>query len=166
MIIRLKNIRIYSRLKLCHETNVYFTQPYLTPTVREKYFMRLNLRFVAISLILFNIIGCGSRQVRHVGCYVADVSLQGIYHGQCDKTNVAEGMGKAVGEDTYDGQFKRGLPNGQGVYIWRNGDRYIGLFQQGQANGQGVMLFAAKNCRVEGMWHDNRLVRSTLDTCR
>jgi hypothetical protein len=129
--------------------------------------MQQWLMFLCICLIILNIEGCaGIHQIQHVGCYIADINLQGIYHGQCSADNVAEGQGKAVGEDTYDGQFKRGLPSGQGVYIWRNGDRYIGLFQKGMANGRGVMLFIAKNCRVEGMWHDNRLVREMLNTCR
>lgn len=128
--------------------------------------MQRSLTLLFILLILLNMMGCmGARQMRHVGCYVADVNLQGIYHGQCNADNIAEGQGKAIGEDTYDGQFKAGLPSGQGIYIWRNGDRYIGLFQRGMANGRGVMLLMEKNCRVEGMWNNNQLKNKILSTC-
>jgi len=129
--------------------------------------MRQSLTFLFILLIILPIAGCmGSRQVRHLGCYVADGNLQGIYYGQCNADKVAEGQGKAVGEDTYDGQFQQGLPSGQGIYIWRNGDRYIGLLQRGMANGRGVMLFMEKNCRIDGIWRDNQLKSKILNTCR
>ena len=54
---------------------------------------------------------------------VKEINVQ--YHGKCKK-GLAQGKGKAEGTDTYSGHFKAGYPNGQGTYIWSNGDNYTG----------------------------------------
>ncbi|MGE5106277.1 MAG: hypothetical protein ACM3H8_01940, partial [Sphingobacteriales bacterium] len=42
-------------------------------------------------------------------CQVDLPALQGKYEGDC-KNNKANGKGTAIGEDTYTGFFKNGLP--------------------------------------------------------
>jgi hypothetical protein len=83
----------------------------------------------------------GEPQIPHNGCYVADPRLRGKYNGKC-RGGKAYGRGKAVGIDTYDGEFIDGVLNGQGTYVWRNGDRYIGQFREGKPYGRGVMKYA------------------------
>ncbi|OQY56055.1 MAG: hypothetical protein DRR08_30395 [Candidatus Parabeggiatoa sp. nov. 2] len=83
----------------------------------------------------------GESQIPHNGCYVADRRLRGKYSGKC-RGGKAYGRGKAVGIDTYDGEFIDGVLNGQGTYVWRNGDRYIGQFREGKRYGRGVMKYA------------------------
>jgi len=82
----------------------------------------------------------GVAQVPHVGCYVADVRLQGSYSGEC-RNGKAYGRGKAVGIDTYEGGFIDGTLDGQGTYVWANGDRYLGRFKKGEPYGRGTMMY-------------------------
>ena len=36
------------------------------------------------------------------------------------------------------GDFKEGLPNGQGTYTYPDGEKYVGDFKEGLPNGQGT----------------------------
>jgi hypothetical protein len=80
-------------------------------------------------------------KIKHVGCDVVDLRLRGSYKGEC-RNGKAYGKGKAVGIDTYQGEFINGMPDGQGTYIWQNKDRYIGKFKEGKASGRGVMRYS------------------------
>jgi MORN repeat len=87
-------------------------------------------------------------------CAVETASLKGIYTGDCKKGK-ANGKGKAVGTDTYEGDFKAGLPEGNGTYVWKNGNRFTGEFVSGLKDGKGIMLYKkqdAKDSIVEGYW--------------
>lgn len=98
----------------------------------------------------------GVPQIPHVGCDIADSRLRGTYHGEC-RNSKAYGWGKAIGIDTYEGEFINGVAHGQGTYVWFNGDRYIGQFKDGLAYGRGVMKYI--DGREEaGLWENNKLV--------
>jgi hypothetical protein len=98
----------------------------------------------------------GIPQIPHSGCYVADPRLRGRYQGTCLNAK-AHGRGKATGIDIYEGEFSNGLTDGQGTYVWSNGDRYIGQFKAGQANGRGVMKYGDGK-EEAGLWQNNKLV--------
>ncbi len=51
----------------------------------------------------------------------------------------------------YKGEWKGGKPNGQGTYIFANGDRYEGRYKDGKKHGQGIYIYPNGN-RVEGEW--------------
>ena len=42
----------------------------------------------------------------------------------------------------YDGEFSEGLKQGEGIYIWENGDRYQGRFASDRPDGRGKYQFA------------------------
>ncbi len=90
---------------------------------------------------------------RAQNCEVAMDSLKGKYEGQC-KNGKAEGIGKAQGTDTYEGEFKAGLPGGNGKYTWKNGNWYDGHWYKGKREGEGKMLYrlAAGDSIVSGFW--------------
>ena len=81
-------------------------------------------------------------------------SLKGTYSGECKKGK-ANGKGKAVGTDTYEGQFKAGYPEGEGTYVWSSGNRFTGRLAAGFKDGYGTMLYKRTNAAdsvVEGYW--------------
>jgi hypothetical protein len=82
----------------------------------------------------------GEPQIPHQGCYVADYRLRGNYQGACNNGK-AFGRGKSEGIDTYEGEFVNGMLEGQGTYVWANGDRYIGKFKGGLPHGRGMMKY-------------------------
>ena len=61
-------------------------------------------------------------------CIVRIDSLKGKYSGGC-KQGRAEGFGTAIGTDTYSGNFKKGLPDGEGKY---NGKMEHGTMETGK----------------------------------
>ena len=71
-------------------------------------------------------------------CFVAPDSLKGSYEGECINGK-ANGNGKAIGIDTYEGDFKNGLPEGKGKYTWKNGDYYYGGWKKGLKDGKGEL---------------------------
>jgi len=87
-------------------------------------------------------------------CDVDKESLKGAYTGDCKK-NKAHGKGKAIGADTYEGEFKNGFPDGQGIYTWNNKNVFEGKYIKGLREGKGIMTFkraGAPDSIVEGYW--------------
>ncbi|MBI2731265.1 MAG: hypothetical protein HYX40_11020 [Sphingobacteriales bacterium] len=87
-------------------------------------------------------------------CQVDLPALQGTYTGDC-KNEKANGKGKAIGEDMYEGNFKNGLPEGKGKYSWKNGSWFEGNFKEGLMDGTGTMHFITptnKDSIIEGVW--------------
>jgi hypothetical protein len=87
-------------------------------------------------------------------CQVDRESLKGTYTGDCKKDK-AHGKGKAVGADTYEGEFKNGIPDGTGTYTWSNKNVFVGKYVKGLREGKGTMTFKQANGKdsvVEGYW--------------
>ena len=87
-------------------------------------------------------------------CAVDKETLKGNYTGDCKKGK-AHGKGKAVGIDTYEGEFKNGFPDGQGIYTWSNRNMFTGRYVKGLKEGKGVLTFRNEGARdsvVEGYW--------------
>ena len=93
-------------------------------------------------------------------CTVKKESLKGTYTGDCKKGK-ANGKGKAVGTDTYEGEFKSGLPSGEGTYTWKNGNVYTGHFSKGMMDGEGSFVIKKPNgsdSTVHGFWKNDNYV--------
>ncbi len=113
-----------------------------------KYPLVLCSSFAWITMILFN------SSLFSQECSVEKESLKGTYTGDC-KNGKANGKGRSVGTDIYEGDFKSGLPDGQGTYTWSNGNHYTGKFTKGWREGKGLMAFKRANATdsiVDGYW--------------
>ena len=87
-------------------------------------------------------------------CEVSQESIKGTYTGDCKK-NKAHGKGKAVGADTYEGDFKNGVPDGTGIYTWSNKSTFEGKYVKGLREGKGVMTMkkdGGQDSVYEGYW--------------
>lgn len=89
-------------------------------------------------------------------CKVLVEDLQGEYRGECKK-GLAHGEGSAQGKHIYEGQFKKGYPDGEGKYIWSGDDYYVGNFRKGKRNGYGkhYMMVDGKSSFIEGYWSND-----------
>lgn len=92
-------------------------------------------------------------------CKVNDSDISGDYSGGC-VNGFANGKGKAIGRDTYIGNFKQGNKHGNGIYIWGisawNGDKYEGEFKDDQFSGKAIKTYA-NGIRYEGDYKDNKM---------
>lgn len=98
----------------------------------------------------------------------------GKYTGD-EKKELANGIGKSEGIDTYEGEFKKGLPHGDGVYIfgedeviggtdYEKGDKYEGSFSKGVFEGKGKLIFNDTNKEaLEGYWSNGKYLGKTKD---
>ena len=79
--------------------------------------------------------------------------LKGEYIGKICK-GLANGSGFAKGIDTYEGKFKKGLPHGDGKYIWADGSIYVGGWYKGKQSGEGTYICKTKNADtvLVGIW--------------
>jgi hypothetical protein len=59
----------------------------------------------------------------------------------------------------YDGQWKGGEIDGQGVATYANGDVYSGFFKRGKRQGEGKMVYAKDGSVQQGKWVDGRFVK-------
>lgn len=58
----------------------------------------------------------------------------------------------------YEGGFKRGKREGEGVMIWKDGREYKGEWENGYQEGVGVFKFSTGKVR-EGIWMKGRVFR-------
>lgn len=95
-------------------------------------------------------------------CKVLLDKISGTYTGDC-KDGLANGKGKAIGEDTYIGSFKNGLPDGKGKYIYQNGDVFQGIWENGKKNGRGKFKYSldGQKQKLTGYWKDDEYVGKT-----
>lgn len=88
--------------------------------------------------------------------------IAGMYTGDC-KDGLANGKGTATGEDSYTGSFLNGLPEGKGVYKYKNGSIFSGNWKNGLKNGKGEFknLVGGKATFVKGYWKDGEYAGPT-----
>jgi hypothetical protein len=89
---------------------------------------------------LICLIGVISTPINAQNCKVLLPSIAGVYEGGCEKDK-ANGNGKSVGTDRYEGNFKNGYPDGLGRYTWNNGNFFVGNFKSGKRQGEGTMHY-------------------------
>jgi hypothetical protein len=90
-------------------------------------------------------------------CKVRLQTLGAAYRGAC-KNGLADGQGEAVGLHRYKGSFKRGVPNGYGVYYYDDSTYYAGYFLEGLKEGKGETHYTRKgktDSTISGYWSGN-----------
>lgn len=93
-------------------------------------------------------------------CEVKLKDIQGVYTGDC-KDDKANGKGKSVGTDEYEGEFKDGYPEGKGMYTWKDGHYFVGFFKKGNKDGKGDMYYESSkgdDSVVTGFWKKDKYV--------
>jgi hypothetical protein len=85
--------------------------------------------------------------------------IAGKYEGELKK-GLANGKGTATGIETYTGHFSRGLPEGEGVYTFRNGNVFEGEFKSGMMEGRGKLTIKRTigDSIVTGYWDTGKYV--------
>lgn len=70
--------------------------------------------------------------------------LSNFVNAQCTTGNCFDGNGSFLFEngDLYNGQWKKGVQLGYGVYEFANGDVYKGSWKDGMMDGRGTYRFA------------------------
>ena len=95
---------------------------------------------------------------QNADCVILMDAIKGAYSGDC-KNGKANGIGKAAGIDSYEGQFVEGYPEGKGMYIWKDGHYYIGQLKKGKLNGTGEMYYESANgddSLIIGYWEKDK----------
>ena len=85
-------------------------------------------------------------------------AIKGVYTGECTDGK-ANGKGKSVGTDQYEGEFKNGYPEGKGMYTWKDGHYFVGLFKKGKKEGAGDMYYesaAGGDSVITGFWKKDK----------
>jgi len=92
-------------------------------------------------------------------CKVLVDELKGDYDGKCKK-GLAHGKAVASGIDNYEGFFRKGLPNGFGVYTWKTGEIYSGEWVDGQRSGEGAYSYEidGRDTTIFGKWKSDEYI--------
>lgn len=61
-------------------------------------------------------------------------------------------------DDLYVGEWKDGVVNGQGIYVWGDGDIYAGNWKDGKKSGYGVYIWSDGTV-YKGQWSNDKQVR-------
>ncbi len=111
----------------------------------------LYTKLISLFLILFIVQLVSYAQ----DCKVLDPNLLGVYTGDC-KNGKAEGQGKSVGLHSYEGEFKAGLPDGEGIYTDEKGSVFKGQFKKGKREGYGEYIIKnGMDSVLTGYWKKN-----------
>lgn len=114
--------------------------------------MKKAFMITSVLIIIAGLAGLNAQ----TNCRVLKPEISETYIGSC-KQGLAEGKGEAKGEDFYKGEFSKGLPDGEGTYIWKNGARYKGEWKRGMRNGNGTYSSKAngKDSTLVGKWEND-----------
>jgi len=115
--------------------------------------MILAVRLVILSFSFFCTAAVFA-QINAIDCKVSLPELAGQYNGDC-KNGLAHGKGEAKGRHHYVGQFKYGLPNGQGTYYYNDSVYHVGTFFDGMREGKGATYYTREgkpDSLVKGYW--------------
>ena len=63
----------------------------------------------------------------------------------------------------YEGEYRDGMRDGQGVFEWPSGKRYEGGWREGKYHGQGVET-KPNGARYEGGWRDGKRAGQGVET--
>lgn len=117
--------------------------------------MKTLNRFPHLSIIIVAFFcSCNLFAQQSTECKVDWPALKGSYTGDC-KNGYAHGKGEARGTQHYAGQFKNGLPNGQGTYYYCDSIYHAGNFQDGIKEGKGATYYVRTgkpDSVVKGYW--------------
>ena len=61
-------------------------------------------------------------------------------------------------QSRYEGDFKNGKANGNGVEYMSNGDRYNGQFENDLKHGSGIYHSSADQTKRQGEWQNGKRV--------
>lgn len=116
-----------------------------------------NLTFTFILFIL-----ALSTNAQTDSCKVLLEKISGKYTGKC-LNGLANGKGKSIGEDTYIGNFKDGMPDGKGKYLYKNGDIFQGYWKNGFKDGKGKFTYSINGEKyiLNGYWKNDEYVGFT-----
>ena len=113
-----------------------------------------------LSLTLFFSI-CGNElSAQEKECLVKLDVIKGVYTGEC-ASDKANGKGKSVGTDQYEGDFKDGYPDGRGMYTWNDGHYFIGYYKKGYKEGTGEMYYESTtggDSVITGYWKKDKYI--------
>jgi len=100
-------------------------------------------------------------------CKVLKPEISENYSGKCKK-GYAHGKGIASGVDTYEGSFRKGLPDGKGTYVWSTGETYSGNWKEGKRDGEGVFTYTmdGEEIVMDGIWKDDEFIGEKLPNPR
>lgn len=75
------------------------------------------------------------------------------------------GQGKFIWEngDNYMGNFEEGKLSGKGTYKWKNGNSYNGIWGENKMNGRGEFYWAKEGATYEGFFQDDKIINIETD---
>ena len=109
----------------------------------------MKLLFQLLLLLLFGY-GAVHAQSNLPACQGSDSSRW----SNCVGTYIAHNGSKYVGE------FKDSKYNGQGTFTHADGNKYVGQYKDDKRNGQGTEYASNGSVTRQGIWDDNKFVRS------
>ena len=113
----------------------------------------------SILLTALTVIFLASDICAQTNCRVLMPSISAAYKGPC-RQGLADGTGEASGTDNYAGDFRKGLPDGKGTYIWHTGESYIGEWKKGLRDGEGVFIYRYldRDSVLSGLWKEDKYI--------
>lgn len=122
-----------------------------------------NLSFVmAAAIVLLPVLSVHGQEQEN--CSVLMKNIGERYVGECSK-GLAHGDGEAWGVDHYIGAFRKGLPQGKGIYYYADSSVYEGMWSKGLRHGTGKYTFSYRGSDSiqEGQWVDDRFIGKKED---